>query len=97
MDERFPIYFNDVTLADWLANKGHTLWMTPDAVVYHDHGASTRLMGGSKARQYLGAQIRYLRESTQPWYRVYLFQTVIFTEYLARLIVNALAQCRCEI
>ena len=47
MDERFPIYFNDVALARWLADRGSELWMTPDAAVYHDHGASTRLMGSA--------------------------------------------------
>ena len=58
MDERFPIYFNDVALARWLADRGSELWMTPDAAVYHDHGASTRLMGSAHTRQYLGAQVR---------------------------------------
>ena len=87
MDERFPIYFNDVALARWLADRGSELWMTPDAAVYHDHGASTRLMGSALTRQYLGAQVRYLL-STEPAYRVALFRVVIGGEYLARAVVR---------
>ena len=87
MDERFPIYFNDVALARWLADRGNELWMTPDAAVYHDHGASTRLMGSALTRQYLGAQVRYLL-STEPAYRVALFRVVIGGEYLARAVVR---------
>ena len=88
LDERFPIYFNDVALARILsAARGEQLWMTPESVVYHDHGASTRLMGSSRLRQYLGAQIRYLHDST-PWYAVGLFRAVVFTEHVGRILVR---------
>src|SRR5439155_25552606 len=39
LDERYPIYFNDVALARWLAGHGHELWVTPEATVRHVHGA----------------------------------------------------------
>jgi GT2 family glycosyltransferase len=87
MDERFPIYFNDVALARWLAQHRSELWMTPDAAVYHDHGASTRLMGSAHTRQYLGAQVRYLR-TTERWDRIGVFRIVIFAEYFARFLLR---------
>jgi GT2 family glycosyltransferase len=82
MDEQYPIYFNDVALAHSLARRGQTLWMTPEAVVVHEHGASTRQMGGALARQHIGAHVRYLRE-TEPRYRVELFRGVVLLQKLA--------------
>src|SRR5262249_9097944 len=60
LDERYPVYFNDVELARWLANRGRELWFTPEARVRHVHGASTRMLGGALARQHIGAFVRYL-------------------------------------
>jgi GT2 family glycosyltransferase len=82
MDEQFPIYFNDIELARSLAASGHVLWMTPASVVFHEHGASTRLLGGLKARQHIGAHVRYLRK-TEPGYRVAVFQLVVLVQKLA--------------
>jgi GT2 family glycosyltransferase len=84
MDEQFPIYFNDVALAHSLASRGHELWMTPESVVVHEHGASTRQMGGALARQHIGAHIRYLR-ATEPRYRVEIFRGLVFAQKLALL------------
>jgi GT2 family glycosyltransferase len=77
MDEGYPIYFNDVMMARSLARAGHDLWMTPDAVVYHELGASTRLLGGAHRRQYYGSVARYLT-ATEPRYRVVLYRAVVF-------------------
>ncbi|MGH3113666.1 MAG: glycosyltransferase family 2 protein, partial [Gaiellaceae bacterium] len=44
LDERYPIFFNDVDLARRLAEAGHELWMTPTAIAEHELGASTRLL-----------------------------------------------------
>ena len=79
MDERYPVYFNDVALAYGLAARGHQLWMTPDAVVVHEHGASTRQLGGALARQHIGAHVRYLR-ATEPRWRVEVFRAVILVQ-----------------
>jgi GT2 family glycosyltransferase len=81
LDERYPIYFNDVDLARRLALAGHELWMTPDAVVLHEHGASTRLLGGTLARQHIGSLVRYLRETQSPW-RVRLYQALVLVQKL---------------
>lgn len=82
LDERYPIYFNDVALAHSLAAKGHQLWMTPNSRVVHEHGASTRQLGGALARQHIGAHVQYLR-ATQPRYRVEIFRALTFVQKLA--------------
>ncbi len=84
MDEQFPIYFNDVALAYSLASRGHELWMTPEAVVVHEHGASTRQMGGALARQHIGAHIRYIR-ATEPRYKLEIFRGLVLLQKLALL------------
>jgi GT2 family glycosyltransferase len=81
MDERYPIYFNDVALARSLAERGGTLWMTPEAVVVHEHGASTRQLGGALARQHIGAHVRYL-QATEPRYRLETFRALVLLQKL---------------
>ena len=81
MDEQYPIYFNDVALARSLALAGHRLWMTPEAVVYHEHGASTRLLGGALARHHIGALVRYLSWA-QPRYQLLLFRALVLVQKL---------------
>jgi GT2 family glycosyltransferase len=79
MDERYPIFFNDVALARSLAARGLTLWMTPDAVVYHEPSSSTRQLGSSLKRQYVASVVRYLLE-TEPRYRVLLYQALVLVQ-----------------
>jgi GT2 family glycosyltransferase len=78
-DERYPIFFNDVALARLLAEQGKELWMTPEAVVFHERSASTRQLGGALKRQYLGSLVRYLA-STEPSYRVLLFRALMLAQ-----------------
>ena len=82
LDERYPVYFNDVALARWLADRGHELWMTPDAAVRHVHGASTRMLGGTLARQHIGAFVRYLR-AYEPRYKLACFRAVVLLQKLS--------------
>lgn len=84
LDERFPIYFNDVLLARTLADAGHQLWMTPEAVVRHTLGASTRLLDpATRSRNHLGGLIQYLRV-TQPRHRLGVFRVLVLVDRLAR-------------
>lgn len=76
LDERFPIYFNDVELASRLGARGHSLWMTPDSRVYHVHGASTRQLGSDLRPQHLASLVRYL-EKTKPPIELLVFRLVI--------------------
>lgn len=87
MDERFPIFFNDVQLARSLAERGHTLWLIPDVIVTHVGHASTRQLGGALRRQYIASLVRML-QATEPRRRVWLYRVVVFTQgvmlYLVR-------------
>ncbi len=88
LDERLPIYYNDVLLAHDLAAAGHRLWMTPDAVVSHVQGASTHLLDpDARRRHHLGGLVRYLR-ATEPRWRTILFGTVVFCDHLARRVLR---------
>jgi GT2 family glycosyltransferase len=82
LDEQYPVYFNDVALALSLNQQGHQLWMTPRSVVVHEHGASTRLLGGKLRRQYLASLMRYLAQS-QPQYRRETFRWFLLAQGLA--------------
>ncbi|MGP3924095.1 glycosyltransferase [Streptomyces sp. 8N616] len=84
LDERLPIYFNDVLLARALADAGHELWMTPNAAVTHTLGASTRLLSAaSRSRHHLSGLTRYL-QCTQPGRRLALFRALVFWDRAAR-------------
>lgn len=76
LDESFPIYFNDVVLARGLAERGAQLWMTPKALVVHQLGGSTRLLGHALARQHLASLVRYSRLS-QPRHRLLALQLLV--------------------
>ncbi|HYY32201.1 MAG TPA: glycosyltransferase [Gaiellaceae bacterium] len=82
MDERYPIYFNDVALARELTLRGGSLWMTPEAVIVHEHGASTRQLGGALKRQHLGSLVRYIA-MTEPFPRLLLFRSLALAQGLA--------------
>lgn len=84
LDERFPIYFNDVELAHRLAKRGAELWVTPEVAVIHAHGASTRLLGGRLKRQHLASLVRYL-ELSEPRRHLLVFRTLIFLQKLVLL------------
>jgi glycosyltransferase involved in cell wall biosynthesis len=56
------------TLLSWrLARRGHTLWFTPDAVVYHDHMG--QWAGLVRERFQRGAEFGRLRSSYHRWSR----------------------------
>jgi GT2 family glycosyltransferase len=81
LDERYPIFFNDVQFARSLAARGLELWVTPDATVVHERGASTRMLGQNGKRQYLASTVRMLTE-TETRRRVWLFRAVIFAQHV---------------
>lgn len=86
LDERYPIYFNDVALARRLADEGYELWMTPEARVIHEHGASGRQLGGVQKRHHLAGLVRYLK-ATEHRALVPLFQALVLVQGIgARLV-----------
>ena len=84
LDERYPIFFNDVQLARSLGDAGRELWVTPDAVVVHEGAASTRQLGGALKRQYVASVVRMLKE-TEPAAKVFVYRAVVFLQGLALL------------
>jgi GT2 family glycosyltransferase len=82
LDERYPIFFNDVKLARTLAARGLVLWVTPEAVVVHEAHSSARLLGFVKGRrQYLGSAVRMLSE-TESAGKVWVYRAVVFLQNL---------------
>jgi GT2 family glycosyltransferase len=80
-DERYPIFFNDVQLARSFENQGLSLWVTPNATVIHEAHASTRMLGSSSKRQYLGSVIRMLAETESPP-KVWFYRAVVFMQHV---------------
>ena len=80
-DEQYPIFFNDVQLARSFADRGLTLWVTPDATVIHEAHASTRMLGTSGKRQYLASVVRMLTE-TESSAKVWLYRVVVFLQHI---------------
>ena len=66
LDERYPIFFNDVMLARRFAERGLELWVTPDAVVVHEAHSSARQLGKALRRQYLASIVRMLEDTESP-------------------------------
>jgi hypothetical protein len=62
LDERFPMFFNDVDLSKRLADAGWKTVYLPDARVVHRHGASTRQVRTKMIRESHRSAIRYLRK-----------------------------------
>jgi GT2 family glycosyltransferase len=85
LDERYPVYFNDVALARSLIQQDHQLWMTPESVVIHEHGASTRLLGGKLKRQYIASLVNYLDGGDDPAWRRGLFRAFLLVQGLVAL------------
>ena len=78
-DERYPIFFNDVQLARSLADRELLLWVTPFAQVVHEAHSSTRQLGPTGKRLYLGSLIRMLSETESPA-KVWLYRVVVFLQ-----------------
>ena len=88
LDERYPIYFNDVQLARSLADKGLELWATPDAVVTHEAHASGDLLDARGARRlYLASLIRML-DGTESKPKVALYRGVVLIQNVGLLVLR---------
>ena len=62
MDERFPIFFNDVDLSKRMAEAGWKTTYLADARVIHSHGASTKQVRTKMIRESHRSAFRYLRK-----------------------------------
>lgn len=79
LDERYPIFFNDVMFARRLGERGGELWVTPDSVVVHEAHSSARQLGKALRRQYLASIIRMLEETESPL-KVWTYRVVVFSQ-----------------
>lgn len=63
MDERFPIFFNDV---DWCyrlyKHTNYKIYLYPEAKAIHNHGASTNLLGRRKKIEFYRGLWRFYRK-----------------------------------
>jgi N-acetylglucosaminyl-diphospho-decaprenol L-rhamnosyltransferase len=62
MDERFPMFYNDVDLSKRMADAGWKTVYVADARVVHRHGASTKQVRAKMIRESHRAAFRYLRK-----------------------------------
>ena len=67
LDERFPIFFNDVDFCRRLKAAGYKALYCPSAVVEHYHGASTRLRPVAMLIESHRSMYRYLAKYAK-WY-----------------------------
>ena len=87
LDERYPIFFNDVKLARSLGAAGGELWVTPDSVVVHEGHASTRQLGEALKRQYVAAVVLMLHH-TEPRRNLLLYRALVLFQGLALLVLR---------
>jgi GT2 family glycosyltransferase len=62
MDERFPMFYNDVDLSKRMADAGWKTAYIADARVVHRHGASTKQVRAKMIRESHRSAFRYLRK-----------------------------------
>jgi GT2 family glycosyltransferase len=81
LDERYPIFFNDVMLARRMFERDQELWVTPESVVVHEAHSSTRQLGGAMRRQYLASVVHMLEDTESPL-KVWAYRAVAFSQNL---------------
>jgi GT2 family glycosyltransferase len=88
-DERYPIFFNDVRLAQEIAGSGGSLWVVPAVKVKHEGHASTRQLGPVLKRQYLASLMRLLEDTAPASRRLLLGAVVLAQGLVARAVGRA--------
>ena len=70
MDERFPLYFNDVDWCLRARKEGVGIWYTPEAIVIHGYGGTTKKVRNAAVWESHRALLRlwrkHYRETTPP-------------------------------
>lgn len=93
MDERFPMYFNDVDLSRRMADAGWKTVYVADARVVHRHGASTRQVRAKMIRESHRSAFRYLRKHDRSglfWLRAIVLLPLFEVTSLLRIIAYRL-------
>jgi len=93
LDERLPIFFNDVDLCRRIKNKGWSIVFLPDAKVYHYYGASTKALGTDRQLHLARSMYRYLRKH-EPGILVYLCGLFLIVGYLLKSVYSMMFETR---
>ncbi|MGI8923835.1 MAG: glycosyltransferase family 2 protein [Fimbriimonadales bacterium] len=87
MDERFPIFFNDVDILFRLKSAGWTIWYSPEVQLIHHGGASTKQIPKSMIWESHRSLIRYYWKWYQTWWStplLVLFSGIVWLGALVR-------------
>jgi GT2 family glycosyltransferase len=89
LDERFPIFFNEVDLLYRLHQAGWIIWYTPEVQLIHYGGESTKQVRKSMIWESHRSLIRYfLKWHVRPW------NLVFFLPLFAAIYIGALVRAR---
>lgn len=89
MDERFPIFFNDVDLCRRLWDAGWEIWFTPRASMDHVGGASTRQVRRRMLTESHRSFVRFYQvhyRGNIPWWKYWGAIALLQAGYAVRLI-----------
>lgn len=96
LDERFPIFFNDVDLSRRMADAGWKTAYLPDARVVHRHGASTSQVRAKMIPESHRSAFRYLRKHDHSgffWLKAVVLLPLFEVTSLLRVIAHRLRRC----
>jgi GT2 family glycosyltransferase len=95
MDERFPMFYNDVDLSRRMTDAGWKTVYLPDARVVHRHGASTRQVRAKMIRESHRSAFRYLRKHDRSglfWLKAIVLLPLFEVTSLLRVIAYRLSR-----
>jgi GT2 family glycosyltransferase len=90
MNERYPIFMNDVDLCYNVREKGYKIYFYTDTGVIHYHGASTRKMGRKKIIEWHWSMYRYLKDHSENTFLVAVYGTLLFSSAALRVLFDLL-------
>ncbi len=89
MDERFPMFYNDVDVSKRMADAGWKTAYVADATVVHRHGASTRQVRARMIPESHRSAFRYLRKHDHSglfWLKAIVLLPLLETTTLVRVL-----------
>lgn len=88
MDERLPIYWNDLRLAQDLMDAGRQVWTLPEAPVTHARGESCRRLGPAiRQRHLIGSMLEYVRQTRGRGY-VWIYSAVATVDHATKVVLR---------
>ncbi|MFA5033832.1 MAG: glycosyltransferase family 2 protein [bacterium] len=90
MNERYPIFMNDVALCYDVKEKGYKTYFCADINVIHYHGASTRKMGRKKIIEWHWSMYRYLKDHSPNAFLSAVYGTLLLGGAMLRVLFSLL-------